>query len=156
MSILICGINDLKKGTADMANLFTKEQQEALRVNPYTLSVTERQIRFTALFKRLLLAEIAKPGVTQNQAFRNLGYDPDVLGKSRVTSTVKNIRVQAASPQGLHDPGFSSKRLAREDLSRQRAEVAIKKLQRELLRTQQELSFVKKILQLPLEDDGTP
>lgn len=139
-----------------MANLFTKEQQEALRMNPYTLSVTDRTIKFTAMFKRLLLIEIEKPGVTQKQAFRNLGYDPEVLGRSRVTSTVKNIRAQAASPQGLHDPEAYSKRLAQEDLSRKKTEAAIRDLQRELLRTQQELAFVKKILQLPLEDDGTP
>jgi len=139
-----------------MANLFTKEQQETLRANPYTLSVSERQIKFTAMFKKLLLIEIAKPGVTQKQAFRNLGYDPEILGTSRVVSTVKNIRVQAASPKGIQDPEFSSKRLAQEDLSKKRAEAAIKDLQRELLRTQQELAFVKKILQLPLEDDGTP
>ena len=140
-----------------MANLFTKEQQETLRANPYTLSVSERQIKFTAMFKKLLLIEIAKPGVTQKQAFRNLGYDPEILGTSRVVSTVKNIRVQAASPQGIHDPEFSGKRLAQEDLSKKQAEAAIKELlQRELLRTQQELAFVKKILQLPLEDDGTP
>lgn len=139
-----------------MANLFTKEQQEILRANPYTLSVTDRKIRFTAMFKRLLLSEIAKPGVTQKQAFRNLGYDPEILGMSRVISTVKNVRAQAASPQGLHDPDIYSKRLAREDLSRKQTEAAIKDLQKELLRTQQELAFVKKILQLPPEDDGTP
>ncbi len=139
-----------------MANLFTKEQQEILRANPYTLSVSERQIRFTAEIKRRLLSEIAKSGVTYKQAFPNLGYDPELLGKSRMLSTVSNTRAQVSSPQGLHDPGFSSKRLAKEDLSRKRTETAIKELQKELLRTQQELSFVKKILQLPPEDDGTP
>ena len=144
------------KGATDMANLFTKEQQEILRANPYTLSVSERQIRFTAEFKRRLLSEISKSGVTYKQAFRNLGYDPELLGKSRMLSTVSNTRAQVSSPQGLRDPGFSSKRLAKEDLSRKRTETAIKELQKELLRTQQELSFVKKILQLPPEDDGTP
>ena len=142
----------LRKGITVMAKPFIKVEQEMLRANPYTLDVTERYIKYTVEFKRFLLNEIAKPGVTQKQAFRNAGYDPDILGQDRVVSTVKKIRKEAVSAKGLHDTGPSRDRLARQDLSQKRYETAIKELQRELVKTQQELEFVKKILQLPPKD----
>ena len=85
--------NYLLKGAAAMANLFTKEEQEILRANPYTLSVNDRQIKFTVEFKRYLLNEIAKPGVTHKMAFRKLGYDPEMLGAHRVDTIVQESRL---------------------------------------------------------------
>ena len=134
--------NYLLKGAAAMANLFTKEEQEILRANPYTLSVNDRQIKFTVEFKRYLLNEIAKPGVTHKMAFRKLGYDPEMLGAHRVDTIVRSARKQAASPEGPLSPEVIDTRL--------------RDLQKELLKTQQELAFLKKILQLPPEDNGTP
>ncbi len=138
-----------------MVYLFTKEQQEELRANPYTFSVNDRQIRFTVEFKRYLLNEISKPGVTHKMAFRKVGYDPDMLGVQRMESFIHKIRAEAASPEGLRDPGPPKNRLAERDLSKKQTEAAIKELQRELVKTQQELAFLKKILQLPPKDDGT-
>ena len=146
----------LRKGITVMAKQFTKVEQEILRANPFTLDVNERYIKFTVDFKRFLLNEISKPGVTHKQAFRNAGYDPDILGQNRVVNTVKAIRREAASPKGIHDTGPSRDRLARQDLSKKRYETAIKELQQELVKTQQELEFIKKILQLPSKDAGTP
>ena len=82
----------LRKGITVMAKQFTKVEQEILRANPFTLDVNERYIKFTVDFKRFLLNEISKPGVTHKQAFRNAGYDPDILGQNRVVNTVKAIR----------------------------------------------------------------
>ena len=139
-----------------MSNLFTNEQQEMLRANPYTLSVDDRQIKFTVPFKRFILNEYAKPGVTLKQAFRNAGYDPDMLGPSRIRYAIRRIRKEAASPEGLRETVRTTSKLAEEDLAKKRAATAIRELQQELLKTQQELAFLKKILQLPPEDDGTP
>ena len=71
MSTKNCGIYNLWKGCTVMANLFTNEQQEILRANPYTLSVNDRHIKFTIPFKRFLMNEYSKPGVTLKQAFRS-------------------------------------------------------------------------------------
>ena len=125
-------------------------------MNPYTLSVTDKQIKFTIEFKRFLLDELAKPGVSYKQAFRNAGYDPNILGRSRILSVVCSVRKEAASPKGLRETGPSKVRLAEQDLSKRQMRASIKELQNELVRTQQELEFVKKILQLPPEDEGTP
>ena len=138
-----------------MAKLFTHEEQEILRANPYTLSVNDQQIKFTIPGKRFILNEYEKPDVSLKQAFRNAGYDPDLLGPSRIRSAIRRMREEAASPKGFREPSISS-RLAEEDLTRKRTATAIKELQRELLKTQQELAFLKKILQLPPKDDETP
>ena len=45
----------MKRGITVMTctkSLFTKEQQEALARNPFTLSVNDHQIRFTVEFKK--------------------------------------------------------------------------------------------------------
>lgn len=139
-----------------MAILFTPEQQEILRANPYTLSVNDHQIKFSIAFKRFILNEYAKSGITLEQAFRNAGYDPGILGSSRIRSAIRNIRAEAASPEGLRETTSSRNKLAEKDLAAKRTQTAIKELQRELLKTQQELALLKKILQLPPEDDGTP
>ena len=132
-----------------MQKLFTPEQQDILRANPYTLSVNDRLIKFTVEFKRFILDEIAKPGVTQKKAFEKAGYDIDILGHHRVYGTVKAIRKEAASPKGLHETGPSKDRLAKADLSKKRTETSIQELQKEVVKLQQEVRFLKKILQLP-------
>lgn len=143
------------KGVTAMANLFTPEQQAILRMNPYTLSVSDRQIKFTVEFKRFLLNELSKPDITQKQAFRNAGYDPDIIGKSRMQGIIKNVRNEAASPKGLHETGISKDKLAQMDLSKKRTDTSIKALQDEVIKLQQEVRFLKKILQLPTGDDKT-
>ena len=136
-----------------VVNLFTIEQQEILRANPYTLSVNDRQIRYTVEFKRYLLNETAKPGVTDKQAFIKAGYDPEILGQYRIRSTVKSVREEAASPRGLHETGPSKDKLAKEDLSKKNTEKAIKELQDEVVKLQQQVEFLKKILQMRQTED---
>lgn len=139
-----------------MAKPFTKEEQEVLKSNPYTLSVSDRQIKYTVEFKRFLLSELAKPGVTYHAAFIKAGYDPTILGQDRIASTVKCTRKQAASPQGLHDTGPSRSKLLKQDLARKRTETAIRDLQEEVIRLQQQVDFLKKTLHILNEDTKNP
>lgn len=139
-----------------MEKRFTKEEQELLRSNPYTLTVSEHQIKFTVEFKRYLLSETAKPGVSYNAAFIKAGYDPAMLGSVRISSVVKNARKQAASPRGLHETAPSRSKLLKEDLARKRTQTAIRELQEEMIRLQQQVDFLKKTLQLISEEDEKP
>ena len=139
-----------------MSKRFTKEEQEVLKSNPYTLSVSGHQIRYTVEFKRFLLSELTKPGVSYRAAFVNAGYDPAMLGKDRITSAVKYARKQAASPQGLHDTGPSRSKLLKQDLARKRTETAIRDLQEEVIRLQQQVDFLKKTLHILNEDTKNP
>lgn len=51
--------------------IFTTEEVEALRANPYTVSVTPAVIRFTLDFKKEFW-RLSAEGCTGNQAFRKL------------------------------------------------------------------------------------
>ena len=139
-----------------MPKLFTEEEQAILRANPYTLCVSADKIKYTIEFKRFILNEVQKPGVTHTRAFRNAGYDPDILGEGRIRASVKAFRREAASPKGLHETGPSKDTLAKKDLEKKHTKTAIKDLQHEVIKLQQEIEFLKKILQLPYEDDTTP
>ncbi len=139
-----------------MKHVFTEEQILDLTANPYTLFVDRNMIRFTVEFKRYLLKEIEKPGITFKKAFINAGYDPSVLGDQRIPSIIKNIRKEAKSPKGLHETGRSKAELVKEDLTKKQMKTAIRELQEEVVRLQQQVEFLKKIHQLPSKEDKTP
>lgn len=139
-----------------MKHLFTDEQISDLAANPNTLFVNRNMIRFTVEFKRYLLKEIEKPDITLKKAFINAGYDPDVLGEYRIRRTLEIIRKEAKSPKGLHETGKSKSQLVKEDLTKKHMKTAIKELQEEVVRLQQQVEFLKKIHQLPSKEDKTP
>ena len=139
-----------------MSKPFTEEEQAILRANPYTLCVSSDKIKYTVEFKRYILNEVKKPKVTSKKAFRSAGYDPEILGESRIRSSVKAFRKEAESPRGLHETGPSKDTFAKKSMEKQHTKTAIKDLQDEVIRLQQEIEFLKKILRLPYEDDTTP
>ena len=129
---------------------FTKEQKETLEANPFTLSVNDYQIRFTVEFKKYLLAEREKNGTPWKEVFRKAGYNPEMLGQKRMEAIVRNIRSEADSPKGIHET--ASKRSLDEDLEQKRTQKAIRDLQEEVIRLQQQVEFLKKIQMLKVLD----
>lgn len=131
---------------------FTPEQKEALQRNPFTLSVNDYQIRFTVEFKKFLLAEREKNGTPWKDILRKAGYDPDMFSQTRINSIVRRIRLEAASEKGLHET-VSSKALLKED-ERKQTRKAIRELQEEVLRLQQQVEFLKKIQMLKVLEEN--
>lgn len=64
---------------------FTPEQVTELRQVPYTLAVTECTIRFTDAFKKDFW-KLYIQGKTPAAIFRELGYNTDILGPSRISN----------------------------------------------------------------------
>lgn len=62
---------------------FTPEQITALRQVPYTHNVTDYQIRFTNEFKQEFW-KLYIQGQSPESIFKQLGYDPKILGTSRI------------------------------------------------------------------------
>lgn len=131
---------------------FTKEQKEVLERNPFTLSVNDYQIRFTLEFKKFLLSEREKNRTPWKEIFRKAGYDSDIFTKSRMDAIVRNIRKEAQSPKGLHET-TSSKVLQKDD-ERKQTKKAIKELQEEVIRLQQQIEFLKKIQMLKVLEEN--
>ena len=140
------------KGMLAMKHPFSEDQVMILASNPYTLFVNSDMIKFTVDFKRYLLKEIGKPEVTIKKAFANAGYDPEILGDERISSVVRRIRREASSAKGLHETGVLKPKLAEEDLSKKHMKTAIRELQDEVVKLQQQVDFLKKILLLYSED----
>lgn len=144
-----------KRGITSMSRIkipFTKEQQEILKNNPFTLSVNDYQIRFTIEFKKYLLAEREKNGTPWKQVFIKAGYAPEIIGESRLQAIVKNIRKEAASAKGLHETtSQKSRELKLED---KKTKKAIRELQEEVIQLQQQIEFLKKIQMLNMLDEN--
>lgn len=70
---------------------FTPFEIELLRQNPNTYSVTPRVLSFTAEFKRLYW-ERYQAGDAVAQIFEDAGYDPLVVGYTRMHSFAQNLR----------------------------------------------------------------
>lgn len=134
-------------------NKFTDEEQKILRSNPYTLSVNENIIKFTIAFKKLVIEETAKPGVTFPQVLRQAGYDPKMLGRTRIDGILINIRREAASEKGFRETGRSRESILKQDLSQKRTETSIKCLQERIAYLEQEIEFLKNFSQLPRDDN---
>ena len=129
--------------------LFTEQEVEELRKNPYTLKVNEKSITYTYEFKQFFV-EQRKKNLTSTKIFRMAGYDVDVLGTSRVYCAAKAINREARSPEGLKAPRGRTRdeeiaRLAKEDLTKKRTDAAIRTLQAEIVRLEAEVEFLKKI-----------
>ena len=133
--------------------IFSEEEQKILASNPFTLTVTETQIRFTVEFKQFILDEREKNGTKWKEIFRMAGYDPKMIGQARLEKITEKVRREAASPKGLHETA-SRKQYSKEN-ERTQTKKAIKQLQDEILRLQQQIEFLKKtqMLDILLKDE---
>lgn len=74
-------------------NTFTKREIQILKNNPYTYRVTESQIFYTKEFKEEFWRRY-QLGETPRKIVEELGYDPDILGTSRLSGLQINIKKQ--------------------------------------------------------------
>lgn len=106
---------------------FTQEQIAQLRSNPYTASVSPKQIRFSAQFKDELWQAYLK-GVKPADFFEEHGYDPALIGAKRIENVVYKLAQQ------------------RRDSDPQHTEEDYKKLEGRVKVLEAELDALKKIL----------
>lgn len=128
---------------------FTPEQMEQLKQNKYVISVSPNKISYTLEFKQFALKEAAL-GVKSPEIFRKAGFDPAVLGKSRMYAALKTFKRQEASPEGLRPSRKKSREdclaeFAKEDYSQKHTKVAIRELQNRIVHLEQQVEFLKKI-----------
>ena len=123
--------------------VFSEEEQQLLRRNPYTFKVTHRQVWFTKEFK----TEFKKRydlGALPREIFADLGYDPKVVGDYRMNSFQNRINIRAKRGEGFTERRTSvSRGLVSVDENPDSA--AIVRMQHELLYLRQEVEFLKKI-----------
>lgn len=125
---------------------FTAEQKRILKSNPYTYSISDYRIQYTLEFKQYYMEERHK-GNTSVKIFISAGYDPEILGKERIYTFAKNLRVEAESPGGLRAPVKykCETDFAQKELDKEKTATAVKDLQKQIVHLEQELEFLKKI-----------
>ena len=123
---------------------FTKEEQEILAANPYTLRVSEIQIYFTREFKEEFWKRY-QAGDLPRKIITDLGYDPDMLGSSRISGIQSGIKNQAASKLGFREGYPDRKKHRLEDVEENPTNDTVIKMQHEILYLRQEVEFLKKI-----------
>ena len=127
---------------------FTPQELEVLRANPYTLRADPETVKFTYAFK-IKFWELYQTNPHPPKILKELGYDPEMLGESRINGISQKIRNEARSKYGLRDR--ASKRTVDELTPEERAvltqEQIVNRMQDEIKYMRQELEFLKKISQ---------
>ena len=72
-------------------HFYTEEEQTEIRSNPYTLYVTPYKVVFTLAFKKYVVAEHKKPGMTSRKIFLNAGYREGIFTNLMMQKRVKYI-----------------------------------------------------------------
>ncbi|WP_310605271.1 HTH domain-containing protein [Anaerosporobacter sp.] len=128
-----------------MAKSFSEKEKKVLMSNLYTLSVSDKTLKFTKEFKELFWNKY-KNGQYPKQILTELGYDLDILGEARVVSIYQHIKRQALSSAGFREQKLKpTPKTKKSDLSNQISDQALLRMQHELLYMRQELDFIKKI-----------
>lgn len=128
---------------------FTQEEMDIIRQNPYVVNVSPTRITYSLAFKKFALAQ-SQMGVKSTRIFPMAGFDPEMLGHSRMIAALKAFKREASSPEGLREPRCKSKEerlaeFAKEDYSRKHTKVAIRELQKKIVHLEQQIEFLKKI-----------
>jgi len=120
-------------------NYFTPEQVEQLKKNKYVKHVSEKAITYTEEFKETFMLEYEN-GKTRSQILIEMGFDPKMLGTSRIRNISYMTRKQAKRPEGFKDTRANSsgrprtRDLTQEELiERQKQEIEVLKAKVEFL-----------------------
>lgn len=111
--------------------------------------MTERTITFTLQFKKEMLAGLQK-GKSAKIIMKELGYDPGVLGESRISGIAYHLIKEAESPEGLHEGRYKPKvvkPVTEDELAAYPPSHSLHRLQAEVSYLRQEVEFLKKIIQ---------
>lgn len=119
---------------------FTDEEKAELLSNPYTFRVSDCKVVFTLAFKRFVLSEIDKPGMSSAKVFQKAGYRLALFSERRRLYIIRRIRKEAASEEGLQEP-----KPARKDTpAKKQASAQIRELEERIQILEQQIDFLKK------------
>ena len=121
--------------------VFTNEEMEQLRNNPYTYAVTPHILSFTKEFKELFWKEYQAGGIPR-QILEKHGYPAVILGKERIWGIAHTIKCQYYSEEGLREGCL--KKGSSSSSGGTTTEETVRQLQNEVQYLRQEVEFLKK------------
>jgi len=123
---------------------FTPEELVKIRQNHYVKSATSHMIRFTSVFKEEFWEQLGR-GRMPTDIIRTMGFDPEVLGESRIRGITQHIREQVESGTGFRDVRQTPLLNGAPDKPLPPSK-ALLHMQHEIAYMKQELEFIKKII----------
>lgn len=121
--------------------IFTEEQQQLLRQNPYVFSVSATRLSLTREFKERFMAAY-NAGDSPRKILEDHGFDIDVIGKKRVGNISQNIRHEY-KVHGHFEEGHARRDKSSADVDAEMDE--LERLRHEVSYLRQEVDFLKKI-----------
>ncbi len=131
---------------------FSDEEIKVLQANKFTYSISKKQLYFTREFKEMAW-EQDQMGVAVMTIFRNAGYDPLMVGRSRMDAFMISLRRSVANgvpfTEGrLHKTRFKPPISNYGEMTDRKAFI---EMQHEIAYLRQEIEFLKKICALGVE-----
>jgi len=122
--------------------LFTEEEIEILRKNPYVRNASERSVTYTDELKEYFVSEYSQ-GKMPSQILRSIGLEPRLLGKDRVDSLSRRLKKMVKREEGVRD--LRKKNSGRQRTKELTLEEEIQRLKHKIKYLEQENEFLKKI-----------
>ena len=90
-------------GVREMSKkLFTTDEINTLKENKYVKNVTEKGITYTNEFRKQYINLITN-GSTKRQAFKTLGFNPEILGEIRMQSFHNRMKRNIRNNKSIED-----------------------------------------------------
>ena len=124
---------------------FTKEEQELLKKNKYTYSVSANTISFTIEFKKEFWKRY-QSGQLPRTIVEDLGYDYQLLGETRVSGLQGMIKKQAIEGNFREGQHASYAVSNHPDYSSMSDDQKLRAMEHELYYLRHEMEFLKKII----------
>ena len=123
-------------------HVFTDEQIEELKRNPYVISVTSKYVNYSEEFKKLFLKDY-NDRMSPIDIFKKYEFDLDTLGEQRRHNFVMRIKRQSQRLDGFKDMRkVNSGRPRTKDLT---PEERIQQLNHKINILEQENDFLKRV-----------
>ena len=123
--------------------LFTDEEVEQFKINPFTFNVTKSHISFTIEAKTIFWNEYNN-GTPLKLILQNHGYPPEILGDGRIDGILKILKMQSKSKDGFTQGTY--KRTASNIDDSLPLDQQVRLLRGEVSFLKSQMEFLKKIL----------
>ncbi len=124
--------------------LFSQEEIDELKKNPYTYKVTAAQIKFTPEFKEYFWDQYQK-GILPREILKLCGYDPDLIGDTRMGGILQHIKQAVQEGVEFHSEYRRRSPVASDKSNPSTPSEEIKQLRSEVQYLRKEVEFLKKI-----------
>ena len=124
---------------------FSIKEQELLGQNPYTFRVSAKQITFTTEFKEAFWKMYSEERLCPETIVELLGYDPALLGISRISGIQQHIKSEMQGPTSHHNERRGRRRCKLNTSDGDSGPKSLEEMWQEIQYLRQEVEYLKKI-----------